>query len=298
VALLANSPVSTDAYGHLWHELDQRLGVPFSILDAQNLGDYDLRRFNVLVLPPAYGVNGVLQPMKDALASWIEGGGTLIGCGPSAAALTKGRLGLSQVALRADALDDLAVYRRDAERERASRKIEIDEAAVWNGPAEKPEAGEGAAKEKEEEKQGEKDGSKPKEAKPEADVETYARRFAPQGVTLRGLVNPEAWITSGMDEVLPVLASGADVFLAKQPVTTAVRLDHAPVLRLGGLLWPEARERLADSSWLTVERKGHGQIVLFAAPPAFRGYHLASARLFANAVVLGPGLGADQPIGW
>jgi len=38
--------------------------------------------------------------------------------------------------------------------------------------------------------------------------------------------------------------------------------------------------------------------VLFAAPPAFRGYHLASARLFANAVVLGPSLGADQPIGW
>ena len=82
------------------------------------------------------------------------------------------------------------------------------------------------------------------------------------------------------------------------PWTTAVRLEHAPALRLGGLLWPEARERLADSAWLTVERKGHGQIVLFAAPPAFRGYHLASARLFANAVVLGPGLGADQPVGW
>jgi len=296
VALLANSPVSTDAYGHLWHELDQRVGVPFSILDAQNLGDYDLRRFNVLVLPPAFGVNAVLQPLKDALASWIEGGGTLIASSGSAAALTKGRLGLSQVVLRADALEDLATFRRDAERERAARTIEIDEAAVWNGPAEKAEASEGAAKE--EGKQGEKDDSKPKDEKPEADVEAYARRFAPQGVTLRGLVNPEAWITSGIDDILPVTFSGADVFLAKQPVTTAVRLDHAPALRLGGLLWPEARERLADSSWLTVERKGHGQIVLFAAPPAFRGYHLASARLFANAVVLGPSLGADQPIGW
>ena len=69
-------------------------------------------------------------------------------------------------------------------------------------------------------------------------------------------------------------------------------------LRLGGLLWPEARARLADSAWLTVERKGHGQIVLFTDPPAYRGYQLATARLFANAVVLGPGLGADQPVGW
>ncbi len=296
VALLANSPVSTDAYGHLWHHLDQRVGVPFSILDAENLGDYDLRRFNVLVLPPSSGLGDLLEPMKDSLVSWIEGGGTLIACGSSAAGLTKGRLGLSQVVLRADALEDLASFKRDAEREHAAREIEIDEAAVWNGPvAEEADEGEKADGKEKDEKDGESD---PKDKKPEADVEAYARRFAPQGVTLRALTDPEAWITSGIDEVLPVLVSGSDVFLAKQPVTTAVRLDQAGALRLAGLLWPEARERLANSSWLTVERKGHGQIVLFAAQPAFRGYHLASARLFANAVVLGPGLGADQPLGW
>jgi hypothetical protein len=131
-----------------------------------------------------------------------------------------------------------------------------------------------------------------------AEEDERARLFAPQGVTLRATVDPEAWITSGCGDVLPVLVSGSDAFLAKPPVRTAVRLDAGPALRLGGLLWPEARARLADGAWLTVERKGHGQIVLFAAQPAFRGYHLASARLFANAVVLGPGLGADQPVGW
>jgi hypothetical protein len=294
VALLANSPVSSDAYGHLWHELDQRIGVPFSILDAQNLRDYDLRRFNVLVLPPAWGLDSVLQPLKESLASWIEAGGTLIASGGSAAALTKGRLGLSQVALRADALDDLASFRRDAERQRAARKVEIDEAVVWNGPSAPP-AGEGEEARAPDEA---KEDDAEKKEKPEADVEAHARRFAPQGVTLRALADPEAWITSGVDAVLPVMFSGADVFLARQPVTTAVRLEPAPELRLSGLLWPEARERVADSSWLTVERKGRGQIVLFAAQPAFRGYHRASARLFANAVILGPGLGADQPIGW
>ena len=70
------------------------------------------------------------------------------------------------------------------------------------------------------------------------------------------------------------------------------RLDE-----IGGVS-AEARARLADSAWLTVERKGNGQLVLFASQPAFRGYHLATARLFANAVVLGPGLGASQPAGW
>jgi len=304
VALLANSPVSTDAYGHLWFELDQRVGVPFSILDAQNLGDYDLRRFNVLVLPPGGGLEGVLGSMKAELTSWVEGGGTLIACASSAAALTKGHLGLSQVALRLDALDDLDGYAKDAERERAARKVEIDENAIWNGAEEPVPSEDAKAGEKKDDDDAsktakdQKDDKSEKSAKPSADEEARARRFFPEGATLRALVDPDAWITSGLDDVLPVLFSGSDVFLAKAPVKTAVRLERAPALRLAGLLWPEARARLADSSWLTVEHKGHGQIVLFAAQPAYRGYHLASARLFANAVVLGPGLGADQPTGW
>jgi len=294
VALLSNSPVSTDAYGHLWHHLDTRVGVPFSILDAQQLGDYDLRRYNVLVLPPSDGLRELLAAAKDELAAWIEGGGTLIACADSAAALTKGRLGLSQVALRQDALEDLASYAKAVERERGARAVVVDEALVWDGPPPKKDepAAEGAD-EKEKEK---KKDDEPAKVAPEDDAR--ARLFSPQGVTLRGLVDPLAWITSGCDDVLPVMVSGSDVFLAKEPVRTAVRLAAANELRLAGLLWPEARARLADSAWLTVERKGHGEIVLFAAPPAFRGYNAASARLFANAVVLGPGLGADQPIGW
>jgi len=310
VALLSNSPVSSDSYGHLWHHLDQRVGVPFSILDAQELGGYDLRRFNVLILPDG-GVGDVLGPMKEELAGWIEGGGTLIACGSSAAALTKGGLGLSKVALRQDALEDLPAYATAVERERAARAVVIDEAKLWGDEApaaaepkgEEPKAGEkkdGVEKDTEKSNTDEKDGKDDddKPAKVTADDDARARLFSPQGVTLRATVNPDAWITAGLDDALPVLVAGSDVFLAKPPVTTAVRLDAAPALRLGGLLWPEARARLADSAWLTVERKGRGQLVLFAAMPAFRGYQLASARLFANAVVLGPGLGASQPVGW
>jgi hypothetical protein len=116
---------------------------------------------------------------------------------------------------------------------------------------------------------------------------------------MRGMsMNSDAWITTGLDEILPVPVDGANVFLSHEPVTTAVRLDPPENLRTSGLLWPEARERHANSAWLTVESLGHGQLVLFAATPAFRGYHLATARLLANAVVLGPGLGTDQPLGW
>ena len=46
------------------------------------------------------------------------------------------------------------------------------------------------------------------------------------------------------------------------------------------------------------DRMDRRKLILFAAPPAFRGWFAGTARLFANAVVYGPGLGADQPLGW
>ncbi|MDW8479717.1 MAG: hypothetical protein RML12_07690 [Xanthomonadales bacterium] len=44
------------------------------------------------------------------------------------------------------------------------------------------------------------------------------------------------------------------------------------------------------------EPLGQGQVILFAGTPAFRGAALAMQRVFGNAVVLGPGLGASAPI--
>ena len=53
---------------------------------------------------------------------------------------------------------------------------------------------------------------------------------------------------------------------------------------------PGGVERIEHSAWLTVESVGNGQVILFAGLPAFRGFHRGTARLFANAVVFGPGL--------
>lgn len=299
IAVLANAPVSSDRYGHLWHHLDVELGVPFTLLDAQELGWADLRRYNVLVLPPAGGgLRPILKGIEDELAAWIESGGTLIACEESAALLTRGGLGLSQVVLRSDALDELEQHRAPALRERAARRITIDEELLWNGVSEADPEQDSAQEETETAEDSESEPpapfSVPGETKEER--ESWLQRFAPRGAMLLGECRPESWLTAGTGATLPVLVDGSDVYLAPASVETAVRLASSPRLRLSGLLWPEARERLADSAWLTRESRGAGQIVLFASTPAFRGVQRGSARFFSNALIYGPGLGASQPI--
>ncbi len=67
-------------------------------------------------------------------------------------------------------------------------------------------------------------------------------------------------------------------------------------LRMSGLLWPEASQRIANSAYLTRERKGNGQIILFASQPAFRGSTLGTNRLLLNALVYGAGLGTNNVV--
>jgi hypothetical protein len=107
---------------------------------------------------------------------------------------------------------------------------------------------------------------------------------------------PRSTTGTGCDARFPAFFAGAHALLARAPVETPMRLAPFEGLRVSGLLWPEARERLADSAFVTVERAGHGQVILFAGEPGFRGFHRASARLLANAIVYGPGAGASPPV--
>ncbi len=303
IALLSNAPFSSSEYGHLWHHLDARLRVPFSTLDAQSFGSYDLRRYNVIVLPP--GGASFVRDHAERLAEWVEAGGTLVACESSAAAVADEELGLSDVRLRRDELEELDAWRADARRELAARDVSIDLAELWDGESAAPAAEqEGADAEEGDDADGEDGKDEEDDADDDDDDEIderedeWMRRFSPQGVILRGLVDDRAWLTAGCGAQLPVFLDGSRVLLSREPVTTAVRLAEADELRLGGLLWPEARERLALGAYATVESRGAGQVVLFASNPAFRGTFLGTARLFSNAVVLGPGAGASQPIDW
>jgi hypothetical protein len=280
LAILSNDPVDAPSFGHLWRHLDVELGLSYTALDAAQWGSADLRRYNVLVLP-----SGDLGPWLSGhgteLRRWLEEGGTLVACGASAAALADAELGLSVVRRREDVLAEVPIYQAAARLDLAAGRTAVDPQALYAGTA-------GAA------------GAELLAEGDEADAEALARRdhwaerFAPSGAILRGVLDQRHWLTVGCAEQLPLIYSGARVLLHRGAVP--VRLAEGEALRLGGLLWPEARDRLALGAYVTVESVGAGQVILFADDPVFRGYFLGTARLFGNAVVYGPGLGTDVPV--
>jgi hypothetical protein len=223
------------------------------------------------------------------LKKWVESGGTLVALGSSAAFVAGKDRGLSSVRLRRDVLDKLEEYNEAVEREESARNINIDPAKIWGT-------------EISEKKKAKLDDEKDEDKKPNVEklkrADEWNRIFSPTGAFLTGVINTEHWLGFGLDEKLPVMFRGGSAFMSKQPVRTAVRLAGADELRLSGLLWPEARERIAQTAYATAESVGRGQIVLFATDPTYRMWLPGAQRLFLNAVLLGPGMGTSQPLPW
>ncbi|MEC8494136.1 MAG: hypothetical protein VXZ39_04390, partial [Planctomycetota bacterium] len=282
VAMLSNTPVSPSDFGHVWRYLDEDLGVPVTLVDCQG-GGVDLSRYNVLIAPP--GAGSYLGERAGRIADWVRSGGTLVALDSSAFAIADGESGLGSNRMRRDVLDDLDGYRWRVVRERAARSVEVDLDALYGAgpsPADSQQQGEG-------EESAEEEAEATEDEAPDAKtLDGWRRRFSPAGVILRAEPDPDSWLTGGLPPgPLAVPFGGSRVLMPGQ--RPAVRLAPADELRLGGLLWPEARVRIADSAWSTAERVGRGQVISFVHSPVFRGSWRGTARLLGNAVVLGPG---------
>jgi len=280
VALFGGPGVDPYNYGEIWRLLDVDLGQPVSLFSIHERGGFDARRYNVVILPNTEGGDEVASLARE-LKPWVESGGTLIAIAGAAELLASEDAGLSAVRRREDVLDTLDAFSAAVELERRGRRESFPLDGVWeNAPASAPAASEAE--------------DAPAAEGAEA-LDAYRRRFAPTGVILRAESNPEHWLAFGCPAELPVFAAGSRALLSRTPTQTPVRFATRERLRLAGLLWPEAALRLADSAAVTAERVGSGQVILFAQDPVFRGGWPGTRRLLVNAVVFGPGCGADAP---
>jgi hypothetical protein len=119
VAVVGDEGVSQTSFGALWWTLDRRYGVDFTHLNWRSMPGA-LSRFDVLVIPDAYGVGEFVgKDAVDRLKAWVRAGGTLVTMGNASAWAAREDVGLTTARRAgADAKPDTA-GRADSARPRA-----------------------------------------------------------------------------------------------------------------------------------------------------------------------------------
>ncbi len=333
IALLSRGLLNAYSYGAAWHALDHRLGVRTSQLDvAQASFGGDLRQYNVIIVPDSWGPSPVAS-LRERLKPWVEQGGTLIAIGSSAAAAANKDAGMGQVRLLQDVLGDLGEYELSVLREYRGRNETLDMEALWShAPSEAidypwesagaPLSGDEAKKRDAWQRVFMPQGVMLAGRVDDKSWLTFGLRdFVPTlfggSTVLMSKTGAEAPVRLGVwaeaaEEESPALETEGDEVVEGESESDS-ESESAPApparigwttppagvelqLRMSGLLWPEAAHRLANSAFVTRERVGRGQVILFAGDPVFRGSTMGTGRVFINAAIYGPGFGASHPI--
>ncbi|MFC1608259.1 hypothetical protein ACFL47_09835 [Candidatus Latescibacterota bacterium] len=292
IALLTGPSVSQYSFGTIWYMLDYELRCRHSVIDYNYFGSHDLNKYNVLIMPSSWGAGTFKTVLGESglkkLKDWVTDGGTLISTGNTSVFLADSTTAFSKVKLRRQALDELDRYREAAEWEEKAGTTVIDSTAVW----------EGVETDSDPDKTGIKAPGIKLSKEERAEHDRRMRLFMPRGAIFNTELDEEHWLSYGSGDTVPSIVYTSYAFLSKQPVETAARFSSAPDIRLAGLLWPEARKRWEKTASVTRESYGRGQVIMFAGEPFFRSYFYGTGRILINAMLLGPGLGAQQTVEW
>ena len=302
IALLGQSNFNSYDVGSSWWTLDKNLGIRHSQINSSFITYADLRRYNTIIMPDG---NRVLSDNElEVLNDWIKQGGTLIAHDNSSSIIASEN-GLGSVTKIQDSLDESIDFDIDLQREWLADKDNIDFDQVNSNTLNYK-----------------TDYPWDVDKRTITDEELIRRdnwqsKFMPSGAFVAGRVDNTHWLSFGTPDILPILYSKQPVLMTSNRAEAIVRIgsiepnngseikqlnwstipaDHDIKVRMSGLVWPEASEKIANSAYLTREQIGNGQLILFSGQPNFRGSTRGTSRLWLNAVVYGAGLGTTPRI--
>ena len=299
IAILSHSGFSSYDVGVSWWSLDHHLGIRHSQLNSSLTGYGDLRRYNTIILPS--GNTDLSDYAKNMLMDWVKQGGTLIANNRSTRSIISSD-GMGSVKSLNTTFDKSKSYNIDLMREIYSLEDNIDISDANDNKVDT-------------------EITYPWET---SDI-TYTKEqlemrdkwqstLMPSGAIVSARADSENWLTFGAEDVVPVLYGNYPILMTGGNSTAALRIgelipnkdsetktinwsqipsDYDLNVRMSGLVWPEASQRIANSAYLTREKIGKGQIILFSGEPNFRGSARATNRLWLNAVIYGSGLGTN-----
>ncbi|MFT5118865.1 MAG: hypothetical protein ACI9NY_002407 [Kiritimatiellia bacterium] len=323
IGILSHGSFSSYDVGATWWSLDTYLGIRHSQLDINSITRADLRRYNTLIMPLSFGK--LSKEQQATLKAWVEQGGTLIAHSRSAADLARKKDGLSKVKQVADVLDKAQYYDLALQREWLALQENLDVEQVmqhtidaelsypWDD-ATKPLKKEVLEKREKWQKRFMPSGAI---VAGRVDQKHWLSFGVDASLPLLYSDQPVLMSADGSNAVVRIGVFNALSEVAKpknvkkinddekseadKPTSTTIGWSTLPqgqelLVRMSGLLWPEAAQRIANSAYLTHEKAGSGQIILFSGQPNFRGAARGTNRLLLNAVVYGAGLGSRPKI--
>lgn len=294
--------------GATWYSLDHHLAIRHSKLNSLTFSYSDLRRYNVIILPTQF-MNSLSEGAYQTLKTWVSNGGTLIAFDRSARSLIGSDI--SSVTLLENSFENAEQFDIAIQREWMANNIELEMEAILSHqvPLEVDYPWHQKVQRLNQQQLVKRD--------------NWQRNFMPSGAFVAGRTDQRHWLTFGVSEDLPLLFSNNPLFMSAEESEAVVRvgklqkeekgalsklaesvMDEPKALgwstlpaettahvRMSGLLWPEAAQRMLNAAHTTREALGKGQIILFATSPNFRGSTLGTNRMLLNAIVYGPGLG-------
>lgn len=78
VAVLANKDVSENGVGELWYHFEQELKYPISIIDLENVRRFDMKEYDVIIMPDGDFSANYEGKKLTALREWMQAGGRVI----------------------------------------------------------------------------------------------------------------------------------------------------------------------------------------------------------------------------
>jgi hypothetical protein len=250
VVLLWDSPAQSDSAGWARYVLEQRFGLPITVVRAGSLRYLELRRYNVLVLPSgSYGGTFSDEDVRR-LRDWTSGGGVLV----TLANASRWAAGEKVALLGTSTLmrdGQPAGAEKDAKKPAAEPGKPFDYEKAIQPDAESPESVPGAV--------------------------------------VRVSIDREHWLAAGLDDEIQAVVDGSRVFspikLDKgRNVGVYAKKDR---LLASGFAWPASIELLQQKAFVVDQPVGGGHVIAFAEDPNFRAVSEATELLFFNAVLLG-----------
>jgi hypothetical protein len=247
VALLTDEPAGSSDVGELWFLLERVLGVPFTMLRAEEVGRASLASYDVILMPDGSWTGFLDSSRTAALRTWVSAGGVLVAMEEAARALTRKASGLTSAELLRDMKED----EKSAETKAREKRLKEDRRVMTRFEKEEAE-----------------------------------RLERIPGAIYRVMVDTTHHLGFGFPGESFVLKGNGAPFRAVDAGHVVARFTLDTTAVSGYSSSNRARD-VASSPYLQEFVIGRGKVYLFAESPTFRMFWLETTKFVVNAMLLG-----------